>query len=141
MNTPKPPKGQSAAPLRPAPDLSHYVKDIEEWPESWMIDRADLATGRAILTVLEPFIQHLVNRGLSRRTLKHHIDNLWALGGEVISNVNADPSQRKLSARGLVLDAIDEEGGPLLNGGFSPDAQESFDTTCRKLYRFLKSSA
>ena len=140
MNTPKPPKTESDVPSRSAPDLSHYVKDIEEWPESWMIDRADLATGRAILAVLEPFIQHLVNQGLSRRTLKRHIDNLWALGGEVISKVNSDPSRREQSARSLVRDAIDEEGGPLLNGGFSLEAQDSFDTTCRKLYRFLRSS-
>lgn len=136
-----PPKRQSHIPLPPAANLSRYLEDIEEWPESWMIDRPDLATGQAILAVLGPFVEHLVNQGLFRRTLKRHIDNLWALGGEIISKVNSDPSQRKLSARSLVLDAIDEEGGPLLNGGFSPDAQESFDTTCRKLYRFLKSSA
>ena len=141
MNTPKLPKRKSDVSSRSAPDLSRYVKDIEEWPESWMIDRPDLATGQAILTVLEPFIQHMVNQGLSRRTLKRHIDNLGALGGEVISKVNADPSQRKLSARSLVLDAIDEEGGPLLNFGYSPETQESLDRTCRKLYRFLKSSA
>ena len=141
MSKRRPPKKESDVPSRSAPDLSHYAKDIEEWPESWMIDRADLATGRAILAVLEAFIQHLLNQGLSRRTLKRHIDNLWALGGEVISKVNSDPSRREQSARSLVRDAIDEEGGPLLNGGFSPDAQESFDTTCRKLYRFLKSSA
>ena len=140
MTRSTPSRESSGAPSHLTPDFSHYVKDIEEWPESWMIDRADLATGRAILAVLEPFIQHLLNQGLSRRTLKRHINNLWALGGEVISKVNSDPSQRKPSARSLVLDAVDEEGGPLLNGGFNPDAQESFDTTCRKLYRFLKSS-
>lgn len=140
MNTPKPPKKVSDVPSRSAPDLSHYVKDIEEWPESWMIDRPDSATGQAILAVLEPFIQHLLNQGLSRRTIKRHIDNLWALGGEIISNVNSDPSQRKQSARILVMDAVEDEGGPLLGSAFGLDEQQSFDTTCRKLNRFLKSS-
>jgi hypothetical protein len=141
MSKPKPPKKESDVPSRSAPDLSHYFKDIEEWPESWMIDRPDLATGQAILAVLEPFIRHLVNQGLSRRTLKRHIDNLWALGGETISKVNSEPSQREQSAIVLVMDAVDDEGGPLLNDAFGPDDQRSFDTTCRKLYRFLKSSA
>jgi len=141
MSKPKPSKSKSDVPSGSALDLSDYVKDIEEWPDSWLIDRPDLATGQAILAVLEPFIQHLVNQGLSRRTVKRHIDNLWALGGEIISKANSDPSRREQSARSLVLDAIDEEGGPSLNGGFSPDAQGSFDTTCRKLYKLLKSSA
>jgi hypothetical protein len=121
--------------------LSHYVKDIEEWSASWMIDRPDLATGQALLAVLEPFIQHLVDQKLSKRTLKRHIDNLWALGGEIISNVHSDPSQREQSARDLVMDAVDDEGGPILSDAFSPEDQQSFDTTCRKLYRFLRSSA
>ncbi len=141
MNTPKPPKTESDAPSPSAPDLSHYVKDIEKWPESWMIDRADLDTGRALLAVLAPFIQHLAHQELSKRTFKRHIDNLWALGGEIISWVNAVPSQREQSARSLVMDSVYDEGGPLLSDAFSPDAQQSFDTTCRKLYRFLKSSA
>ena len=141
MNTPKPPKTESDAPSPSAPDLSHYVKDIEKWPESWMIDRPDLATGQALLAVLEPFIQHLVDWGLSKRTFKRHADNLWALGGEIISRVNSNPPQREQSARSLVMDSIDDEGGPILSDAFSPDAQQSFDTTCRKPHRFLKSSA
>jgi len=31
---------------------------------------------------------------------------------------------------------IHEEGGPLIHNG-SEDEQRSFDSTCRKLYRFL----
>ena len=140
MNTPKPPKRESTVPSRSAPDFSHYVKEIEQWPRSWMIDRPDLATGQAVLAVLGPFIERLVNQGLSRRTFKRHIDNLWALGGEIISKVNADPSQREQSARVLIMDAVDDEGGPILSDAFGPDDQRSFDTTCRKLYRFLESS-
>jgi len=37
-----------------------------------------------------------------------------------------------------ILDArIDEEGGPLLYGVDSEEQQRSFDSTCRKLQRFL----
>ncbi len=141
MTNSTPPKKESAAPSRSAPELSHYIQDIEKWPERWMIDRPDLVIGRSLLDVLKPFIHHLVEQGLSKRTFNRHIDNLWALGGEIITKVNSTPSLREQSARVFVLDSIGDEGGPLLSGGFSSKEQESFDTTSRKLYRFLKSSA
>ncbi len=106
-----------------------------------MIDRPDLAIGRALLEVLETFIHHLVEQGLSKRRFNRHIDNLWALGGEIITKVNSNPSLREQSARVLILDSVDDEGGPLLSGGADPDDQESFDRTCRKLYGYLKSFA
>ncbi len=136
-----PPKKEPGAPSRSAPDLSHYVRDIEKWPGRWMIDRPDLAIGRTLLEVLEPFIHHLVEQGLSKRTFNRRIDNLWVLGGEIITKVNSDLSLREQSARVLILDSVDDEGGPLLSGGADPDDQESFNRTCRKLYRYLKSFA
>ena len=38
----------------------------------------------------------------------------------------------------VVFAALDDEGGPLISHGSSEDQQRSFDSTCRKLYRFLK---
>ncbi len=136
-----PPKREPGAPTRSAPALSHYIQDIEKWPERWMIDRPDQAIGRALLEVLEPFIHHLVEQGLSKRTFNRQIDNLWVLGGEIITKANSDPALREQSARVLILDSVDDEGGPLLSGGADPDDQESFDRTCRKLYGYLKSFA
>lgn len=120
-----------------SPEVLTYVPDIGEWPDSWMVDQPDRATGQAIVTVLTPFIEHLINQGLTKRTIKHHVDNLWALGGEMITAIHWDESLRKLSARDLVLNAIDEEGGPLLRNPLDPEDQKPFDSTCRKLYKFL----
>ena len=120
-----------------SPDVLTYVPDIGEWPDSWMVDQPDRATGQAIVTVLTPFIEHLINQGLTKRTIKHHVDNLWALGGEMITAIHWDESLRKLSARDLVLNAVDEEGGPLLRNPLDPEDQKPFDSTCRKLYKFL----
>ena len=102
-----------------------------------MVDQPDRATGEAIVTVLTPFIEHLIHQGLTKRTIKHHVDNLWALGGEMITAIHWDESLRKLSARDLVLNAVDEEGGPLLRNPLDPEDQKPFDSTCRKLYKFL----
>lgn len=104
-----------------------------------MIDQPDRAVGKAIVSVLIPFIEHLINQGLTKRTIKHHVDNLWALGGEIISDINWNESSRKQSAKVLVINAIDEEGGPLLRNPLDPDDQKPFDGTCRKLYKFLTS--
>ena len=102
-----------------------------------MIDTPDRSMGKAIVTVLTPFIEHLIKQGLTKRTLKRHIDNLWALGGEIITGINWDESLRKLSAKDLVINAIDEEGGPLLRNPLDPEDQKPFDSTCKKLYKFL----
>lgn len=118
-------------------DVSAYVPDLDEWPDSWMIDQPDRMTGQSIVTVLTPYIEHLINQGLSKRTIKRHVDNLWALGGEIITAINWDESLRKLSAKDLVLNAIDDEGGPLLHNPLDSDDQKSFDSTCRKLYKFF----
>ena len=109
-----------------APDYSRYLEDIEKWPESWMFDRPHLATDQALLAVIKPFIEHLVNQGLSRRTLKRHID----IYGLLVGRSSATP-----------IETIDCEEGALLNGSFHPNVQESFDTTCLRLYKFLNSSA
>jgi hypothetical protein len=120
-------------------DVLAYVPDLDEWPDSWMIDQPDRAVGKAIVSVLTPFIEHLINQGLTKRTIKRHVDNLWALGGEIISDINWNESSRKQSAKVLVINAIDEEGGPLLRNPLDPDDQKPFDSTCRKLYKFLTS--
>ena len=95
--------------------------------------------GKAIVTVLTPFIEHLINQGLSKRTIKRHIDNLWALGGEIITEINWDESLRKHSAKDLVMNVIDEQGGPMLRSPLDSEDQKPFDSTCRKLYKFLTS--
>ena len=128
-----------APPTDSSPQVLAHVPDLDEWPERWLIDEPDRVIGTAIVTVLTPFIEHLIDQGLTRRTFKRHVDNLWALGGEIITRINWDASLRQQAAKDLVLNAIDEEGGPLLSNPFSTDEQKSFDTTCRKLNKFLKS--
>ena len=113
-----------------------YVPKLDDWAACWMIDPQDRPVGEAICAVFAPFIQHLIDQGLARRTLQRHVDNLWLLGGEIIAGINRDDSLRKESAAALVINAIHEEGGPLLR---ESEAQRAFDVTCRTLHRFLAS--
>lgn len=96
----------------------------------------DLPPGERLVVCLRPFIEHLASSGLSRKTIRRHVDNLWLLGGEIIRDLNEDPSLRKFAAEPLLRKVIHEDGGPLILNG-SEEEQRSFDSTCRKLHRFL----
>jgi len=61
---------------------------------------------------------------------------MWTLGGEIIRDLNDDPSLRKVSVDELLRKMIHQNGGPLIHNGWE-DEQRSFDSTCRKFHRFL----
>jgi len=89
-----------------------------------------------LVACFRPFLESLVNSNLSRKTIRKHVDNLWLLGGEIIRDLNETPSLRKVSVQRLLINAI-ADGGPLLYHCDSEGQQRSFDSTCRKLRRFL----
>jgi hypothetical protein len=128
----------------PAPvaavDVSAHFRDMNNWPRSWMGLRKDLPPGEALVVCFQPFVEHLAASGLSAKTIRQHVDNLWSLGGEIIRDLHYDPSLRKTAAEHLLRDAIQADGGPLVHNG-SEEAQHSFDSTCRKLHRFLTQPA
>ena len=95
--------------------------------------------GEKIVEYFTPFLRHLLSLNLSRATLRKHRDNLWALGGEIISMLHETPRLRKRPMADVVFAALREEGGPLLHNQ-SEEEQRSFDSTCRKFLRFLKAS-
>ena len=101
-----------------------------------MYEERDLSHGQQMVECFKPFLRHLVSSGPSRKTLRSHRDNLWILGGEIISKLHEDPRLRKRPTDQIVLAVLDDEGGPLISHG-SEDQQRSFDSTCRKFFRFL----
>ena len=118
-----------------ADPVSAYCRDLNRWPRSWMGVEKDWAPGTELVASFRPFIEHLASSGLSPKTIRRHVDNLWLLGGEIIRDLNFDPSLRRVSADRLRAKVIQEDGGPLLYSG-SEEEQQSFDATCRKLHRF-----
>jgi hypothetical protein len=96
----------------------------------------ELADNRTIITDSEP----VPDFGFSHREcIRNHIDNLWLLGGELIRSLSHDKSLRNVPAEKLVADSVDEEGGPLCYHLDTEQEQAVFDSTCRKLHKFLKS--
>jgi hypothetical protein len=99
----------------------------------------DLPPGEQLLVLFRPFLEHLAASDLSPKTIQKHVDNIWALGGEFIRDLHSDPSMRKRPVDQALLRMI-EYGGPLLYHG-GEDQQRSFDSTCRRLRRFLTDAA
>ena len=103
-----------------------------------MYEARDLPPGQQMVECFKPFLRHLLDLNLSAKTLRKHRDNLWLLGGEIISDLHQSPRLRKRPMAQVVFAALDDEGGPLISHGSSEDQQRSFNSTCRRLYRFLK---
>jgi hypothetical protein len=126
---------------------SDYFPDIDEWPNNWMRTKEDLEIGRGLLALFTPFIQHLIDEGLAKRTIKNHGNHLGALGGEIIGRLDGlnEEKNRTLSPRELILHYVHDEGGPLL---FFLDPNDkadlvyhmAYDATCRKLLKFLRAN-
>jgi hypothetical protein len=123
----------------PRRDLEHYCRDLNGWPRSWMGLEKDLPPGEQLVACFRPFLESLAASDLSPKTIQKHVDNMWALGGEFIRDLNDDPPLRKRPVEQHLFKMI-EEGGPLLCHG-GEDQQRSFDSTCRKFRRFLSTTA
>lgn len=129
-----------APPMSPAAGSSArtYDHDLDDWPRSWMGLEKDLPPGEELVACFRGVIARLAASDLAPKTIRLHVDNLWLLGGRIITDLNETPRLRKLPVRQVLWEVIDDdEGGPLINGGMDEPEQRSFDATCRKLRRFL----
>ena len=130
----------SDSPGSPLSALSPFRCDLREWPQSWMGDERDLLPGQKLVECFTPFLLHLAAAGLSKKTIQKHIDHLWLLGGEIIRDLQETPKLRKIPV-GALIDTVIEYDGPLLYHCDSEEQQNSFESTCRKLRRFLSEQA
>ena len=55
----------------------------------------DLPPGEKLVACFRPFLEKLVASDLSPKTIQKHVDNLWALGGEIIRDLHENPSLRR----------------------------------------------
>jgi len=121
--------------------LRQAVRDLDDWPRSWHVDPADIPVGQQIVHVLTPFLLHLLDQGLAKATLRRHRDNLWTLGGELIRCRYDDDELASKHVKDALRQLIEGDGGPLMWPRITEPEQDSLDTTCRKLDRFLRESA
>jgi len=117
--------------------LLQYCHDINRWADSWKIDEPDVEIGKAIVEEFKPFLLYKIQQGRAKSTIRTHQRYLWALGGELISQLNYDETERALSARELILEYIDQSGGPYWHHAYDEADHEKFDSVCRQLFKFM----
>lgn len=116
------------------------VPDFDEWPESWMGVEENLAYGQKLLPWFAGFLQALYDEGLSRKTFAQYRDNLWLLGGTIISQVSLyeeyqdDPLEKlreSVADDGILPDHYDQMAQAELN---------AFERMCRRFEKYLGAS-
>jgi hypothetical protein len=121
--------------------LYEYCKDIEDWPARWEIVEADLTIGQAATEQFKRFLIDRIEKGRAKSTIKIYAYYLWALGGELIRQINEDDSERRLLAKALILKYIDDSGGPYWRHARDELEHARFDAVCKQLFKFISANA
>jgi hypothetical protein len=74
-------------------DADKFLELMDRWPESWAGLDDDKPVCRGLVAELRPFVVHLHQKGLSPRTVRHHLENLW-----LMSRHATEAQQRSLDA-------------------------------------------
>jgi hypothetical protein len=119
--------------------IEDICPEFGEWPRSWMGVEEDAAYGQGLLAVMRPFAEQFLARGLSRKTIRRHLGNLWLLGGEVIREVSTHHAYH-VPPLAKLFESVGPGGGPPCRHIDSEAEQRSYDTTCRRLYMYLERS-
>ncbi len=110
--------------------------DFHRWPKSWEGLPEDVPYGEGIIEIYKPFIEELLSH-YSKSTVNRHLNNLWLLGGELIRSIDMDSEDREKTPMELLLDNIDETGGPYCRHLDSEEQMRAYEATCKKLFKFL----
>ncbi len=118
--------------------LRELSPDFDDWPRRWMGMPEDLAYGKKLLPYMETFLNDLISRGLSKKTLKNYIDHTWLLGGSIITWVSNNEEYNSPPLK--MLRKSVELGGILPDGYDHMTEKEArvFERTCELFEKFLK---
>lgn len=89
-----------------------------------------------MVDLFKVFLVHQMRLARSRKTLRIHRDNLQTLGGHIIRHLHENPPSRKRGILRVLLEAVGDDGGPLVYPRLTESEQRAFDSTCRLLHRF-----
>lgn len=122
--------------MNPHVSLEKLLLQMKEWPQSWAGFPEDIPYGQQLCAQMIPFVRFLHAQGFTTKTLRTHLANLWAIGGEIIRDINEDNAARKTSPQLLLKKTIKNGQAPLLRNA-TENEQRSCDATARKLNKFL----
>jgi hypothetical protein len=115
------------------------VPDFYRWPHSWKGTAEDLPFGEKLVAGFELFLIALIDSGLAEQTIRRHADNLWILGGEIVRDVSMETGENRMLSWELT-DFVGPEGGITSRHLHRESQVRSYDSTCRKLWKYLQKS-
>ena len=121
-------------------EITAIVPTFYEWPDSWKYVEQDHLYGKRILEHFEAFALHMISKKLSKKTITTHLNNLWLAGGELIRKISNEEDY-EMNPVDLILENFGDCGGPFCRHLNSPAEENSYDSTGRKFYRFMKESS
>ena len=113
---------------------------IENWASDWAVCKEDRQLSQKLVPIFECLLGSLLEKGVSKRTLRRHEGACHALGGYIVGemfgrgDVSFSPNE---TGETVLLRFIDESGGPLVYQD-EEAWQNDLDATCRKLFKQLK---
>jgi len=119
------------------PILYEYCKDINTWQNRWAISNADIEIGKAINKYFKLFLLDRIEKGRAKSTIKIYARYLWALGGELIRQINEEEAERGLPAKQLILKYVNESGGPYWRHAYDDFEHARYDSVCKQLFKFI----
>ena len=117
--------------------IINVCPDFYDWPDRWKGVEADREYGKEILQYFEPYVANLCNSTLTARTKKKHLDNLWLAGGELVRTVSVEEDYG-IDPLQLILKNFGADGGPYCRHLETEEELRSYDSSCRKFYKFIK---
>ena len=113
---------------------------VQRWPESWAGSVEDISAGQKLLPYFKLFLQKQIERDLTDTTIKRHAQYLWALGGEIIREINFCEEDRYKSGKEILLMHINETGGPYWRHANDEADHQKYDSVCKRLYKLVKNA-
>ena len=114
----------------------------KDWPSDWNICKEDFLVSEKIVPIFESYLQSLKEKGVSKSTFNRHKGSCHSLGGYIIREIfnhDDNPFKGNETGQAILLHFLNGYDGPLIH----PDnetCQREVDTTCKKLYKALKSN-
>lgn len=114
----------------------NICRDFPAWPDRWKGTKKDEAYGEGLLREMRPFVEHLIAKGLAKKTIRAHMDNLWLLGGEIIRDVGLN-DRYEVPPRQRLEESVGPDDGLSCRHLHGVEEHRSYDATCRILWKYL----
>ena len=132
---------KNGLPQSPAYLLNQWCKNLNDWPDSWAGSDQDIQIGKSLVEEFKLLLLDRILKGRAQGTIKIYAGYLWALGGELIRQINYYEKERKLSARQLILTYVNDDGGPPWQHARDRLDHQRYDSVCRQLFKQISSKS